>query len=103
VVDATNVMPHARARMISLARRYGRPVTALRFRVGTEILVHRNAERLGHARVPVHDVLRFAAVAARHTDRAQLFGEGITVVLDVPGEAEGVSAAQAAATIRLAA
>ena len=103
VVDATNVMPHARARMISWARRYGRPVTALRFRVAAEVLVHRNSERLGQARVPLEDVLRYAAVAALHTDRAQLFDEGITVVVDVPGEAEGLSPAQAAEKIWLAA
>jgi predicted kinase len=63
VVDATNVMPHSRARMIAWARQYGRPVTALRFRVAVEVLVHRNSQRLGHARVPFDDVLRYAAVA----------------------------------------
>jgi predicted kinase len=103
VVDATNVMPHARTRMIAWARQHGGPVTALRFRVAVEILVHRNSERLGHARVPLDDVLRYATAAARHTDRAQLFDEGITVVVDVPGEAEGLNPAQAAAMIRLTA
>ena len=103
VVDATNVTPHARTRMICWARQCGRPVTALRFRVAAEVLVRRNSERFGHARVPLDDVLRYAAVAALHTDRAQLFDEGITVVVDVPGEAEGMSPAQAAAMIRLAA
>jgi predicted kinase len=103
VVDATNVLPHARTRMIAWARQYGRPVTALRFPVATEVLVHRNSERSGQARVPVDDVLRYAAAAARHTDRARLIDEGITIVLDVPGEAEGLSPAQAAATIRLTA
>jgi predicted kinase len=101
VVDATNVMPNARARMIFWARQYGRPVTALRFRAATDVLVHRNSERLGHARVPLDDVLRYAAVAALHTDRAQLFEEGVTVVVDIPGEAQGLSPAQAAAMIRL--
>ncbi|MGN9765401.1 AAA family ATPase [Micromonospora sp. SD12] len=103
VVDATNVIPDARIRMIFWARRYGRPVTALRFRVAAEILVHRNAERPGHARVPLDDVLRYAAVAALHTDRARLLDEGITVVVDVPGEAEGMSPAQAAELIRITA
>jgi hypothetical protein len=88
-------------RMISWARRYGRPVTALRFRVAADVLVHRNSERLGHARVALDDVLRYAAVAALHTGRAQLFDEGITVVVDVPGEAEGLSPVQAAEVIRL--
>lgn len=103
VVDATNVLPQARSRMIAWARQHGRPITALRFRVSTEVLVHRNSARLGNARVPVDDVLRYAAAAARDTDRAQLIEEGITVVIDVPGEAEGMSPAQAAATIRLTA
>jgi predicted kinase len=103
VVDATNVLPDARTSMISSARQYGRPVTALRFRVAAEVLVRRNSARLGSAFVPVDDVLRYAAAAARHTDRAQLIDEGITVVVDVPGEAEGSSPAQVAAMIRLTA
>jgi hypothetical protein len=40
---------------------------------------------------------------ARGTDRAQLIEEVIAVIIDVPGEAEGMSPAQAAATIRLTA
>lgn len=103
VVDATNVMPQARTRMITWARQYGRPAAALRFRVPVEVLVHRNSERLGRACVPVNDVLRYAAAAARDGDRAQMIDEGIAVVVDVPGEAEGVSPAQAAAMIRLTA
>ncbi|MEV6927272.1 ATP-binding protein [Dactylosporangium sp. NPDC051485] len=103
VVDATNVMPHARARMIAWARQHGRPVTALRFRVAAETLVQRNSQRLGHARVPLDEVLRSAAAAARHTDRVQLADEGISVVVDVPGEADGLSSAQAAAMIRITA
>jgi hypothetical protein len=87
--------------MIAWARRYGRPVATLRFRVAAEVLVRRNSERLGHARVPVDDVLRFEAAAAGHTDRTQLIDEGITVVIDVPGAADGMSPAQAAATIQL--
>ncbi|WP_198414052.1 ATP-binding protein [Micromonospora phaseoli] len=101
VVDATNVMPPARARMIAWARQHGRPVTVLRFRVVDEVLVRRNAGRTGDARVPTDDVLRYAAVAAQHTADAQLFDEGTDVVIDVPGEAEGVSPAEAAAIIRL--
>lgn len=103
VVDATNVMPHARTRMIAWARKYDRPVTAMRFHVAAEILVYRNAQRFNHARVPSDDVLRYAAAAASHTGRAQLIDEGVTHVVDVPGEAEGMSAAKAAATFRLVA
>lgn len=102
-VDATNVLPHARSRMIAWARQHGRPVTALRFRATTEALLRRNAERLGRARLPDDDVLHYAAAAARHTDRARLIDEGIAVVIDVPGEAEGLTPAQAAAAIRFSA
>jgi predicted kinase len=100
VVDATNVMPHARARMIAWARQYGRPVTALRFRVPANVLVRRNRARSGQARRPTLEVLNYAVAAARHTSRSQLTAEGVRIV-DVPGEADGLSPIDAAATIRL--
>jgi len=103
VVDATNVLPHARSRVIAWARQFGCPVTALRFRVAVEVLVQRNAERVDHAFVSAGDVLRYAAAAAQQTDRVRLIEEGVNVVIDVPGEAEGVSPAQAAEMIRLTA
>ena len=46
--------------------------------------VRRNSQRLDHARVPLDDVLRSAAAAARHAGRVQLAEEGISVVVDVP-------------------
>ncbi|MFY1594773.1 AAA family ATPase [Micromonospora sp. WMMD737] len=101
VVDATHVMPRARSRMIAWAQRHGRPVVALRFRVAEEVLIRRNAERSAPARVPAHEVRRYAAVAARHTDPAQLADEGVEVVVDVPGEAEGFTSSRAAAMFRL--
>jgi predicted kinase len=101
VVDATNVMPPARLRMIAWARQCGSPVSALRFGVAEEVLSRRNATRVGHQRVPTSEVLRYAAVAAGRTARAQLISEGVEVVVDVPGEAEGFSAAEAAAMVRL--
>jgi predicted kinase len=101
VVDATHVMPHARSRMIAWARRHSRPVVALRFQVAEEVLIRRNAERSAPAHVPAHEVRRLAAVAARHTDPARLAGEGVDVVADVPGEAEGFTSSQAAALFRL--
>jgi hypothetical protein len=88
--------------MIALARRHGRPVAALRFRVAEAVLLRRNAGRSAPAHVPPPDVRSYAALAARHTDRARLAAEGIDVVVDVPGEAEGCTARQAAAAIRLA-
>jgi len=103
VVDATNVAPGARARMIAWAQQHGRPVTALRFHVENGVLVRRNALRIGHARVPAEDVLDYAVRAAAHGSRDQLLGEGIDLVVDVPGEAEGASPAEAAQAIRLGA
>jgi predicted kinase len=101
VVDATNVMPHARARMIAWARQYARPVAALRFNVDSGVLVRRNAARVGEARVPAEDVLGYAVIAATHTSRDQLLDEGIDVVVDVPGEAEGASPSKAAQALRI--
>ncbi|MEW2443653.1 ATP-binding protein [Micromonospora marina] len=101
VIDARHVMPHARSSMIAWAQRYGRPVVALRFRVAEEVLVRRNAERSAPARVPAYEVRRYAAFAARHTNPAQLADEGVEVVVDVPGVAEGFTSYQAAAMFRL--
>ena len=101
VVDATNVTPHARTRMIAWARQHGRPVTALQFQVETPVLVRRNATRIGHARVPTEDVQEYAEIAAAHASAAQLLGEGIDVVVSVPGEADGASPSDAAEAICL--
>jgi predicted kinase len=101
VVDATNVTPNARTRMIAWARQHGRPVAALRFRVADEVLVRRNSRRSGHAHVPPDDVLRYATIATREATRAQLLIDGVDVVIDVPGEAEGHTPADAAAMILL--
>ncbi|GAA3239287.1 AAA family ATPase [Dactylosporangium siamense] len=85
VVDATNVLPHARARMLAWARRHGRPAAALRFLVDVDVLLRRNAARAGQARVPAETVREYAALAARHATRRQLLSEGIDPVVDVPG------------------
>ncbi|WP_406567988.1 AAA family ATPase [Dactylosporangium fulvum] len=83
VADAPHVMPHARSRMIAWARHYGHPIVALRFRVAEEVLLRRNAECSAPTRVPAHELRRYASIAARHTDRAQLAGEGFDVVVHV--------------------
>lgn len=98
VVDATNVLPHARARMIAWARRHARPVTALRFRVGRELLTRRNAARTGLARVPEAELLAYAAV---RPSRAALRAEGVDIVVDVPGEEQGATPPAAASAVRL--
>jgi predicted kinase len=100
IIDATNVRRPARTRMIDWARQYGRTVTALLFRVQGDVLLRRNAARTGQARVPAEDVLRYAAIAA-HTSRDRLLAEGVDVVVDVPGEAEGASPSDAAQAIHL--
>lgn len=97
VVDATNVLPHARARMTAWARQHGRPTTALRFDVGEDILLRRNAARPAPARVPDEDLLRYATA---DTSRAVLHAAGIAVV-DVPGEADGAGPSDAAARISI--
>ncbi|MEV6851030.1 ATP-binding protein [Actinoplanes sp. NPDC051411] len=101
VVDATNVTPSARTRMIAWARQHGRPVAALRFRVADEVLVRRNSRRSGHARVPVDEGLRSATTAARDATRGQLLTDGVDLVVDVPGESDGHTPASAAATVLL--
>jgi predicted kinase len=57
-VDATNVTPQARARMLGWARQYGRPTTALRFQVEDAVLVRRNAARIGNERLASPELLR---------------------------------------------
>ena len=100
VVDATNVRPDARARMIAWARRYASPVTALLFPVEDGVLLRRNATRTGHARVPTEAVLEYAGIAA-DTTRAQLLSEGIAVVVTVLGQADDAGPADAAEAIHL--
>jgi predicted kinase len=98
IVDATNVLPHARARMIAWARQHARPVTAVRFQVGRDVLLRRNALRAGPARVPDQALLASAAVRVSPAD---LLAEGVDVIVDVPGEAQGMSPAAAAASVHL--
>ncbi|GAB3840853.1 AAA family ATPase [Dactylosporangium cerinum] len=92
VVDATNVLPHARARMLAWARQHDRPAAALRFQVDVDVLLRRNAARTGPARLPEETVREYAALAARHATRRQLLAEGIDPVLDVHGDRHDGSA-----------
>lgn len=94
VVDATNVAPAARARMLAHAGRHGRPSTALRFPVDDDVLLARNAARTGPALVPVADVLAYVALFRDAGDRLGV--EGFDRILDVPGQADDVSPADAA-------
>jgi predicted kinase len=88
VVDATNVTPPARARLLAWARHHGRPATALRFVVDADALVRRNAARPGHGPVSSDDVRKYAAI---DISRDRLIGEGVDVVVDVPGTADAAA------------
>jgi predicted kinase len=101
VVDATNVTAPARAGLLAWARQYGRPSTALRFVVDVDALVRRNAARPGNGPVTSAAVRKFAVIAAAQASRERLLGEGIDLVVDVPGEAEGAGPSDAAELIFL--
>jgi predicted kinase len=84
VVDATNVLPAARLRMIRWADEYDRPTTALRFLVEDAVLLSRNQSRTGHRKLAVAEILRYAAMMRTDATPEQLRSEGIGLVIDVP-------------------
>ncbi|MFJ2899447.1 AAA family ATPase [Streptomyces sp. NPDC087218] len=96
VAESTNVTPQARARLIAIARRFGAPVTMLRFAPDLDVLLRQNAER-GRTDTTAEDVRAYAAVMARHARPDQLRAEGADAVHDVPGRAQGATSAEAAA------
>lgn len=95
VVDATNVRPEARARLVAIARRFDVAVVMLRFPQPEHVLIAQNTER--DKRLPVPEVLHYAAVMAAYATREFLRAEGVSAVHDVPGRYQHVSAAQAVA------
>jgi len=94
VVDATNVLPQARMRLTAIAGRFGSPVVVLRFARPPSVLIAQNAER--DKRLPVEQVLDFAALMAAHATVEQLSAEDVWAVHDVPGRDQQVTPAQAA-------
>ena len=78
VVDATNVQPWARKRLLRVARRHGRPAVAIALAIPVEMSLERSAARSGR-RVPT--------AAVRRQDRdlrrslARLGDEGYVSVL----------------------
>ncbi|MFF3391343.1 AAA family ATPase [Streptomyces sp. NPDC002669] len=95
VAESTNVTPQARARLVAIARRFGAPVTMLRFAPDLDLLLRQNAER-GRTDTTAEDVRSYAAVMARHARPDQLRAEGADAVHDVPGRAQGATPAEAA-------
>ncbi|WP_203615538.1 AAA family ATPase [Streptomyces sp. SID13726] len=95
VAESTNVTPEARARLAALARRFGAPVTVLRFAQDEDVLLRQHEER-ARDDMSAADVSAYAAVMRRHASRDQLLAEGAAFVHDVPGRGQGVTAAEAA-------
>ncbi|WP_245194618.1 ATP-binding protein [Kitasatospora phosalacinea] len=96
IAESTNVTPQARARLIAIARRFGAPVTALRFAPDLADLLRQHAER-GRPDLTAEDVRAYAAVMAREAGADRLRAEGADAVHDVPGRRQAVTPAEAAA------
>lgn len=101
IAESTNVTPPARARLIALARRFGAPVTMLRFDPGVAGLLQQYAER-GRTDLTASDVRAYAALMARDAGAEQLRSEGATAVHDVPGRRRATTPAEAAARFSFA-
>ncbi|WP_435239668.1 AAA family ATPase [Streptomyces sp. YPW6] len=96
IAESTNVTPQARERLIALARRFGAPVTVLRFAPDVAGLLQQYAER-GRTDLSAADVRAYAAVMGRDAGADRLRAEGAAAVHDVPGRREAVTPAGAAA------
>lgn len=94
IAESTNVLPHARARLLAIADRLQMPVTALRFIQPEKVLLEQNQERRNA--VPAAEVSRYAALMAKHASTGQLYAEGMSLVQDVPGRAQHRTPSQAA-------
>ncbi|MGH7196823.1 MAG: GNAT family N-acetyltransferase [Candidatus Saccharimonadales bacterium] len=80
IVDATNVKPIARKRLIAIADKYDQTVTAFCFRREETTLLRRNKMR--EVRVPESMVREYAAVM-RGVTNEQLRDEGISATFEV--------------------
>ncbi|MDJ1640889.1 AAA family ATPase [Streptomyces pakalii] len=96
IAESTNVTPRARARLIGLARRFGVPVTVLRFAPDVVDLLQQYTER-GRTDLTAADVRAYAAVMSRDAGADRLRAEGATAVHDVPGRRQAVTPGEAAA------
>jgi len=95
IVDATNVKPEARERLIRFAEEAKVPVTALKFTAHDDTLLAQNTTR---DRNEDEALIREYAGHMRATASDQrLLLEGVDKIIAVPGQNEGVDAASAAA------
>lgn len=81
IVDATNVKPEARKRLIAIAKQYNQPVTAFCFRRDIATLLQQNQMR--DVKVPESMVREYAAIMG-NTSRELLESEGVNAVVEVP-------------------
>ena len=96
VAESTNVTPQARARLIAIARRFGAPVTVLRFSQDLTDLLRQHEQR-GRPDLTAADVRGYAALMDRYATADQLRSEGAAAVHDVPGRGQATTPAEAAA------
>jgi predicted kinase len=95
VADSANVIPQARARLLTIARCFNAPVTMLRFPQDVTDLLQQNAER-ARDDVAAADVYAYATIMMRDAGPDQLRSEGAAAVHDVPGRGQGITPAEAA-------
>lgn len=81
IVDATNVKPEARKRLIAIAKKYNQPVIAFCFRRDTATLLQQNQMR--DVKVPEGMVREYAVLMSK-TTRELLESEGVNTVVEVP-------------------
>ncbi|MEU5966551.1 ATP-binding protein [Streptomyces globisporus] len=101
IAESTNVTPRARERLIGLARRFGAPVTVLRFAPDVADLLQQYTER-GRTDLTAADARAYAAVTSRDAGADRLRAEGAAAVHDVLGRGQGVTPAEAAARFAFA-
>lgn len=94
--ESTNVTPQARARLITIARRFNAPVTMLRFDPDLTGLLQQHEER-DRTDITAADVRAYAAIMAQHASADQLRSEGASAVHDVLGRRQATTPAEAAA------
>lgn len=85
IVDATNVKPEARKRLIAIANQYSQPVTAFCFRRDKEVLLRQNKDR--NVEVPEAMVVEYAGLM-KEVRPSVLQSEGIQNIFEVSASRE---------------
>jgi len=83
MVDATNIRPQARRRLISIAQDLHSPVTALCFRRSEDVLLRQNRGR--DVEVPEKTIKEYARLMEEVT-ADKLLSEGVLDVFEIPAE-----------------